>query len=287
MKKCLPDLTTTTVVADVNVRYVAAAQSTAGSLVAEIRWRLSDEPQTIEATADGVAQATSSEPVERILLPGTPPEWALIQCDVFEVFFGGARGGGKSDAMLGDWMFHADAYGENASGLMIRRTYVELADIIERSRVLYTPLGWRYNETEKTWRDPRGARLKFAYLDRDSDAEGYQGHSYTKLYVEEAGKFPSPAPIFKMFATLRSGAGVPVSVRLTGNPGGPGHQWVKMRYIDAAPLGNRIIRDPATGLERIYIPSRVGNNPHIDVRSLYPAVARGRQQGVGGGVARR
>jgi hypothetical protein len=186
---------------------------------------------------------------------------------VFEVFFGGARGGGKSDGVLGDWMFHADRYGANASGLMIRRTYVELADMIERSRVLFTPLRWTYTENEKVWRAPNGARLKFAYLDRDADAEGYQGHSYTKLYIEEAGNFPSPAPIFKMFATLRSGAGVPVSVRLTGNPGGPGHQWVRARYVDPAPLGHRIIRDPVTGLERIYIPSRVGNNQHIDVEA--------------------
>ena len=139
-------------------------------------------------------------PVERIVWsPGSNfAQWSLLQSDVFEVFFGGARGGGKSDAMLGDWMFHADRYGENASGLMIRRTYVELADIIERSRVIYSPLRWTYTENEKVWRAPNGARLKFAYLDRDSDAEGYQGHSYTKLYVEEAGNFPSPAPISRM-----------------------------------------------------------------------------------------
>ena len=29
--------------------------------------------------------------------------------------------------------------------------------------------------------------------------------------------------------------------------------WVKARYIDPAPLGNRIIRDPVTGLERVFI----------------------------------
>jgi hypothetical protein len=43
-------------------------------------------------------------------------------------------------------------------------------------------------------------------------------------------------------ATLRSGAGVPVGFRATGNPGGPGHQWVKARYIDPAPLGFKISR---------------------------------------------
>ena len=68
------------------------------------------------------------------------------------------------------------------------------------------------------------------------------------------GEVTSPAPILKLMATLRSSAGVPVGFRATGNPGGPGHQWVKARYIDPAPLGNRIIRDEETGLKRVLVP---------------------------------
>src|SRR5215467_3881010 len=86
---------------------------------------------------------------------------------------------------------------------------------------------------------------------------------HTRLYIEEIGTFPSPAPIFKLMATLRSAASVPVGFRATGNPGGPGHQWVKAHYIDPAPLGDKIIRDDVTGLERIFIPSKVDNNVHI------------------------
>jgi len=210
-----------------------------------------------------------AEPVERVLWsPGANwPQWCLIQCPVFEVFFGGARGGGKTDGMLGEWMAHADRYGDKAAGLMIRRTRTELIDTIERSRAIYTPLKWTYQEQEKMWRDPKGARLRFAYLERDADAELYQGHSYTRVYIEECGNFPSPAPIMKLMATLRSGAGVPVGMRLTGNPGGPGHQWVKARYVDPAPLGNKVITDPVTGLARVFIPSKVDNNVFIDAEA--------------------
>jgi hypothetical protein len=196
---------------------------------------------------------------------GNPAQIALLKCPVFEVFFGGARGGGKTDGMLGEWAQHADRYGKDAIGLMLRRTRTELVETIERSRAIYSLLGWTYNETEKMWRATNGARLRFAYLERDADAELYQGHNYTRLYVEEIGTFPSPAPIFKLMATLRSAAGVPVGFRATGNPGGPGHQWVKARYIDPAPLGNQIIRDDVTGLKRVFIPSKVDNNVHIDV----------------------
>jgi hypothetical protein len=191
------------------------------------------------------------------------PQTALISCPVFEIFFGGARGGGKTDGVLGDFLEHADTYGEHAIGLMLRRQRTELIETIERSRAIYTPLGWVYHEQEKMWRAPNGARLRFAYLERDADAEGYQGHSYTRLYIEEIGNFPSERPILKLMATLRSGAGVPVGFRATGNPGGPGHQWVKARYIDIAPGGWRVVKDAVSGLERVYIPSRVGDNQYL------------------------
>jgi hypothetical protein len=146
---------------------------------------------------------------------------------------------------------------------MVRRTRTELVETIERSRVLYGPLGWTFHESDKMWRSPEGARLRFAYLERDADADAYQGHSYTRVYVEEAGTFPSYKPIAKLMATLRSGAGVPCGMRLTGNPGGPGHNWVRARYIDPAPQGFAVITDDKTGLERVYIPSRVGDNKFL------------------------
>lgn len=191
------------------------------------------------------------------------PQQALIACPVFEVFFGGARGGGKTDGVLGDFLEHADTYGKDAIGLMIRRQRTELIETIERSRVIYTPLGWTYHEQEKMWRAPNGARLRFAYLERDADAAGYQGHSYTRVYVEEIGNFPSDKPILKLMATLRSGAGVPVGFRATGNPGGPGHQWVKARYIDPAPNGWRVFKDSVSDLERVFIPSKVQDNHYL------------------------
>jgi hypothetical protein len=208
----------------------------------------------------------------------TGPQRALISCPVFEVFFGGARGGGKTDGVLGDFIRHASLYGKHAIGLMIRRQRTELIETIERSRAIYGPLGWSYHEQDKMWRAPDGARLRFAYLERDSDAEAYQGHSYTRLYVEEIGNFPSERPILKLMATLRSGAGVPVGFRATGNPGGPGHQWVKARYIDPAPLGFKIFKDKLSGLERVYIPSRVSDNKYLGESYVQQLKASGSEQ---------
>lgn len=208
----------------------------------------------------------------------TGPQTSLISCPVFEVFFGGARGGGKTDGVLGDFIRHASLYGKDAIGLMIRRQRTELIETIERSRAIYGPLGWQYHEQDKMWRAPDGARLRFAYLERDADAEAYQGHSYSRVYVEEIGNFPSDRPILKLMATLRSGAGVPVGFRATGNPGGPGHQWVKARYIDSAPLGYRVFKDAVSGLERVYIPSRVSDNKFLDASYVQQLKAAGSEQ---------
>ena len=203
--------------------------------------------------------------------PQKGPQTALLACPVFEVFFGGARGGGKTDGMLGEWASHAALHGKNAVGLMIRRERVQLLETIERSRHLYGPLGARYNDQDKMWRWPNGARLRFAYLERDADADAYQGHSYTRVYVEELGTFPSASPVLRLMATLRSGAGVPCGFRATGNPGGPGHQWVKARYIDPNPAGWEIRKftyeNPWTRetieQDRVFIPSKLQDNKFL------------------------
>lgn len=200
-----------------------------------------------------------------------PQSW-LLSCPIFEILFGGARGGGKSDGVLGEWANHAQEYGVNAIGLCVRRERTQLRELIERSKVLYSPLGATFNEVDKMWRFPNGARLTFAYLENDADAMNYQGHSYTRVYVEEMGTFPNPAPIMKLMATVRSGAGVPCKFIATANPGGPGHLWIKQRYIDPAPLGMRILPtpyvNPFTGekiyKERVFIPSKVTDNKYTN-----------------------
>jgi hypothetical protein len=201
--------------------------------------------------------------------PQEGPQQALIACPLFEVFFGGARGGGKTEGSIGDWLEHSATWGELASGLFVRRKFKQLEDVIRRTKQIFPKIGAKYNETRAEWAMPGGGVLRFRYLERDEDAEEYQGHSYTRVYVEEATNFPSPSPIDKLRATVRSGGGAPGGMRLTGNPGGPGHQWVKHRFIDPNPLGWQILTEEfdftkygigKQSLQRIYIPSRVSDN---------------------------
>ncbi|HEV2364719.1 MAG TPA: terminase family protein [Caulobacteraceae bacterium] len=197
------------------------------------------------------------------------PQTAFVVSEVFEVCYGGARGGGKTDAALGDFARHARLFGPGARGLLVRRTRVALNPTLERAQQIFRAEGAKWIGERNTFVWPSGAILYCRHLDNDADADGYQGHQYSRVYIEEMTQFPSPTPIDKLKATLRSPAGVPCGLRATCNPGGAGHNWVKERYID--PGANRIVveefRNPFDGsalsLNRLFIPARLADNPAL------------------------
>lgn len=195
-----------------------------------------------------------------VFCPHPGPQTAFVQSPVFETVFGGARGGGKTYACLGEFILHSQTYGRLAKGLFLRRTRESLKDAIREARILYRGIA-TWKSTRNEFHFNTGAVLVFNYLDRDIDAENYQGHQYTRIYVEELTQFPDPAPIRKMWATLRSANGVPCQFRASCNPGGPGHNWVKARYVDEGAY--RLIADEETGMQRVFIPAKVSDNPTL------------------------
>lgn len=193
--------------------------------------------------------------------PNAGPQEALINCPIEDALFGGARGGGKTDAMLGDWILHAFRCGSAAKGVFFRRTLPQLEEVIERAKRLFAGFG-KYKDMRKTFEFSNGALLKFRYLDNARDADNYQGHEYTRIYFEECTNWADPKPIDLLKATLRSPSGIACRMRLTGNPGGVGHQWVKARYIDVAPPMT-VITDPESQMRRVFIPSKLLDNPYL------------------------
>lgn len=195
-------------------------------------------------------------------LTPTPLQAAFIDAPTKFTLFGGSRGGGKTFAVIIDWLIHSDAYGRNARGIVFRRELVELDDFLEEAKDILEAAGHVWMEQKKQFKSPQGAILRCRYLDNDKHAGKYQGHQYTRVYIEEIGNFPNEAPVKKLYATLRSKHGVPCRFKATANPGGVGHSWVKMRYIDPAKPGTPFSLDGGKTYS-VYIPARLTDNPHL------------------------
>jgi len=192
--------------------------------------------------------------------PQPGPQHHFLTCPADIVVYGGARGGGKSFASLGEFWCHAEDWGLHAKGLMLRRSREDLKDTIDVARQMYGSAA-EWLDKQKQFRFRNGAVFHMAYLENDADAMNYQGWSLTRVYVEELTQYPSSAGIFRLFATLRTTSGARCQFRATCNPGGPGHHWVKDWIIDNGAY--RPVKDEETGLVRIFIPAKIRDNPAL------------------------
>lgn len=190
----------------------------------------------------------------------------FLACPAREVLFHGSRGTGKSDTLLMD--FGQDVgrgWGAHFKGLIVRRTFPELKDLIDKSGKLFPKLfpGARYNAADHVWRFPGGEQLVFGYLDKPTDYLRYHGHEYQYLGFDELTSWGDLKAYVELQTCVRSPvAGIPLKIRATTNPSGPGHNAVMRRFIDKIEPG-AIFVDQDTGLTRAHVFSNVVENVFI------------------------
>ena len=199
--------------------------------------------------------------------PG-PQSW-LLQCMAHIILFGGARGGGKTDACLkGDWMQHMERLGAKARGIVLRKKFAHAEDTIEEVTPFFEAVGAKRTGSKKDiFRFPNGATLKFSFLEKDSDAAKYSGKNFTWILIEEVNQIAAWSAVFRIFAALRS-VGVPeLRFLMTCNFEGPGLSWIKERFVKPHRPGNRIFTWKYSGptgepipINLVYIPALVTDN---------------------------
>lgn len=178
-----------------------------------------------------------------------------------EILYGGARGGGKTDAGQAWLMYDIDKPRYRA--LVIRRNATDLDDWIDRAKHMFAPAGGVF--TGDTYTFPSGAKVRTGHLKDDNAYTKYQGHEYQKLLLEEITHIANEANYEKLLGSVRSTIPeITPQVFATTNPDGPGYKWVKRRWsIPDAPVDPIRTRDEKTGRTRVFIPSRVQDNPKL------------------------
>ena len=193
---------------------------------------------------------------DRVVWAPQPGSQTLFMCcPVFEVLYHGTRGPGKTDALIMDYAQHVgQGFGEAWRGILFRQSYPQLEDVRAKTWRWYRQIfpGARWNGSQYKWAFPDGEELLLRHMARAQDYWDYHGHEYPWIGWEELSNWPTPDCYEAMMACCRSSnRQVPRKVRATCNPYGPGHNWIKSRFIDAAAPG--VIRRDDDGRGRTHV----------------------------------
>ncbi|MGV3724600.1 MAG: terminase large subunit domain-containing protein [Actinomycetota bacterium] len=217
-----------------------------------------------EQAAQALGQSTDSLPgAEYRPHAPTAQQSKFLELHCLEALFGGAAGGGKSDALLMDALQYVHVPGYAA--LLLRRTYADLSlpgALMDRARDWWSPTAAKWRDNEKTWVFPSGASITFGYLETERNKYRYQGAEFQYVGFDELTQF-SETQYRYLLSRLRrlKGSEVPLRMRGATNPGGVGHEWVKTRFG----LGHGSDGQPLQCPDgRVFIPAKLEDNPHLD-----------------------
>ena len=198
--------------------------------------------------------------------PNSTPQRVFLGLgdDILEGLYGGAAGGGKTEALI--WYPIVRKFHEhpNYKGILFRRTFPQLEQsIIPRAREVYEDIfGAKYNESKHYFRFPSGALEYLSYLNSDDDARKHDTAEYNLIRFEELCHFDE-YHYRRLLSRCRSSSNLPAFVRSAATPGNIGHSWVRGRFIEPDRLGHVVIVDQLTKLKRIFIPAKAFDNPDL------------------------
>lgn len=212
----------------------------------------------------------------------TPKQAEFLAADEDEVLYGGAAGGGKSDALLVDAMGlqQGAIANPNYRAIVLRQTFPQLRKLLDRARQLYPrvdPTAEFRDRPWNEWRFSSGARIIFASCDRDADVHDYQGHEFQWIGIDELSHYSSPYVWEYLSSRLRTtDPTLRCYMRATCNPG---PKWIQQRWgipdsgSAALTLSEVKIGDGRTLTKRLrFIPALLSDNPHLAADGRYEAV---------------
>lgn len=196
----------------------------------------------------------------------TPPQAAFLALPHREALYGGAAGGGKSDALLMAALQYVDVPGY--AGLLLRRTFTELrmpGGLIPRAMEWLAATDAQWIGDEHTWTFPSGASLSFGHAEYEDSVYRYGSSEFQFIGFDQLETFLESQYRF-MFSRARRPQDFPVPIRIR-SAANPGSAWVKERFIpreDPLTKTQDFPRDEETGELRVFIPAKLQDNPYLD-----------------------
>jgi hypothetical protein len=155
-------------------------------------------------------------------------------------------------------------YGQYWRGVIFDLEFDNLAGLVAESKKWFTKFddGAKFLESasQYKWVWPTGEELLLRHVKKPADYDGFHGHEYPFIGWNELTKYPNSFLYDKFMSVNRSTFDperdtpkdkdgnyltpdgkplppIPLEIFSTTNPSGPGHNWVKDRFIDPAPRG--------------------------------------------------
>ncbi len=225
-----------------------------------------------------------------------PRQEAALVRDEYEILYGGARGGGKTDAGIHWLRYPLESFVESwkkrsplvsslarYKALVIRRNVNDLSDWLDRAEYWYKKIYGNFvTFTGKPVEikffegvDPAACpTIKTGHL-KDEDAyQKYQGHEYQRQVIEELTQIADIRNYENLIMSCRSTIPeIQPQVFSTTNPDGPGFYWVKKRFsIPDYPGNNPIetvedVKMPdgsVKQIRRVFVKSLLSDNRKLD-----------------------
>lgn len=179
----------------------------------------------------------------------------------------------NTDAMLMAFaQYCGRGYGDYWRGIIFRRNYKHLDDIIAKSKRWFNQSAQKprflAGASSLKWVWPTGEELLLRAFEDEEDYWSFHGHEYPFIGWEEVTSWPSIGCYESMKSCNRSSfqaterlATIPRLIRSSTNPYGVGHNWVKNYFVDPAPYGH-VITDPK-GNKRVCLFGSIKENPYL------------------------
>ncbi len=172
-----------------------------------------------------------------VIRPQEGAQWDFVASSATECAMLGQAGGGKSYALVLDFLY--DIQHAEHNGLLLRRTYKDLEDIIAKTHRIYPSLGGKYSDQKHCWTFPSGAHQWLGYLDHDKDVFRYDGWELSWFGIDEINQFSKMVVMFLMTRLRCSNPNIKKRARYTGipNPNAVGTAWVWDKFVESLSEG--------------------------------------------------